>query len=137
MNEIVVPHRNEQFAEVFSMIQHTRNEVVRLANTSLIDLYWRVGKYISERLSVSEWGDGVVKQLADYIEKNSPEIKGFSDKNLWRMKQFYETYNGIDEKLSPLVRQISWTNNLIIMSRAKTEEERAFYIEEQYEVSAG
>jgi predicted nuclease of restriction endonuclease-like (RecB) superfamily len=46
------------------------------------------------------------------------------------MKQFYETYNGADEKLSPLVRQISWTNNLIIMSRTKTEEERAFYIEE-------
>jgi predicted nuclease of restriction endonuclease-like (RecB) superfamily len=130
MNEIVVQNRNEQFAEVVSMIQHTRNEVVRLANTSLIDLYWRVGKYISDKISVSEWGDGVVRQLAEYIERNSPETKGFSDKNLWRMKQFYETYNGADEKLSPLVRQISWTNNLIIMSRTKTEEERAFYIEE-------
>ena len=130
MNEIVVQNRNEQFAEVVSMIQHTRNEVVRLANASLIDLYWRVGKYISDKISVSEWGDGVVRQLAEYIERNSPETKGFSDKNLWRMKQFYETYNGADEKLSPLVRQISWTNNLIIMSRTKTEEERAFYIEE-------
>ena len=130
MNEIVVQNRNEQFAEVVSMIQHTRNEVVRLANTSLIDLYWRVGKYISDKISVSEWGDGVVRQLAEYIERNSPETKGFSDKNLWRMKQFYETYNGADEKLSPLVRQMSWTNNLIIMSRTKTEEERAFYIEE-------
>ena len=130
MNEIVVQNRNEQFAEVVSMIQHTRNEVVRLANTSLIDLYWRVGKYISDKISVSEWGDGVVRQLAEYIERNSPETKGFSDKNLWRMKQFYETYNGADEKLSPLVRQISWTNNLIIMSRTKTEEERAFYIKE-------
>ncbi len=130
MNEIVVQNRNEQFAEVVSMIQHTRNEVVRLANTSLIDLYWRVGKYISDKISVSEWGDGVVRQLAEYIERNSPETKGFSDKNLWRMKQFYETYNGADEKLSPLVRQISWTNNLIIMSRTKTEEEKAFYIKE-------
>ena len=130
MNEIVAQNRNEQFAEVVSMIQHTRKEVMRLANTSLIDLYWRVGKYISEKISVSEWGDSVVKQLAEYIEKNSPEMKGFSDKNLWRMKQFYETYNGAGEKLSPLVRQISWTNNLIIMSRTNTEEERAFYIEE-------
>ena len=130
MNEIVAQNRNEQFAEVVSMIQHTRKEVVRLANTSLIDLYWRVGKYISDKISVSEWGDSVVKQLAEYIEKNSPEMKGFSDKNLWRMKQFYETYKDADEKLSPLVRQISWTNNLIIMSRTNTEEERAFYIEE-------
>ena len=129
MNEIVVQNRNEQFAEVVSMIQHTRNEVVRLANTSLIDLYWRVGRYISGKISVSEWGDGVVKQLADYIEKNSPEIKGFSDKNLWRMKQFYETYKDADEKLSALLRQISWTNNLTIMSRSKSIEERLFYLQ--------
>lgn len=116
----IVQDRKDQFAEIVTMIQHTRNEVVRLANASLIDLYWRVGKYISDKISVSEWGDGVVKQLADYIGKNSPEVKGFSDKNLWRMKQFYETYKDADEKLSPLVRQISWTNNLIIMSRSET-----------------
>jgi len=112
--------RKDQFAEIVTMIQHTRNEVVRLANASLIDLYWRIGRYISDKISVSEWGDGVVKQLADYIEKNSPEVKGFSDKNLWRMKQFYETYKDADEKLSPLVRQISWTNNLTIMTRSET-----------------
>jgi hypothetical protein len=98
---IVAQNRNEQFAEIVSMIQHTRSEVVRLANASLIDLYWRVGHYISDKIAVSEWGDGVVKQLAEYIEKSSPETKGFSDKNLWRMKQFYETYKGEDEKLSP------------------------------------
>ena len=59
---IVVHNRNEQFAEVVLMIQHTRSEVVRLANASLIDLYWRVGQYISDKIAVSEWGDGVVKQ---------------------------------------------------------------------------
>ena len=128
MNNIIVQDRKDQFAEIVTMIQHTRNEVVRLANASLIDLYWRVGRYISDKISISEWGDGVVKQLADYIERNSPEVKGFSDKNLWRMKQFYETYKDADEKLSPLVRQISWTNNLIIMSRSKTLDERAFYL---------
>lgn len=110
------------------MIQQTRDEVVRLANTSLIDLYWKIGKYISEKISVSEWEDGIVTQLEEYISKTSPETKGFSDKNLWRMKQFYETYNGADEALSPLVRQISWSNNLVIMSRAKSAEERFFYL---------
>ena len=125
----IMQDRKEQFAEVVSMIQHTRNEVIRLANASLINLYWRVGKYISDKISVSEWGDGVVKQLAEYIEKNSPETKGFSDKNLWRMKQFYELYNGADEKLSSLLRQISWTNNLTIMSRSKSPEERLFYLQ--------
>ncbi|MCR4919163.1 MAG: PDDEXK nuclease domain-containing protein [Prevotella sp.] len=121
--------RKDQFAEIVTMIQHTRNEVVRLANASLIDLYWKVGRYISDKISVSEWGDGVVKQLADYNEKNSPEVKGFSDKNLWRMKQFYETYKDADEKLSALLRQISWTNNLTIMSRSKSADERLFYLQ--------
>ena len=127
MNNIILNNREQQFAEVISMIRNTRNEVVRLANASLIDLYWRVGKYISDKIAVSEWGDGVVKQLSDYIERHSPETKGFSDKNLWRMKQFYETYKGVDEKLSTLLRQISWSNNLAIMSRCRTNEERAFY----------
>ena len=111
MSKIIIQDKNEQFAEVVSMIQHTRNEVVRLANASLIDLYWKIGKYISNKIAVSEWGDGVVKQLADYIERTSPETKGFSDKNLWRMKQFYEAYRNADKKLSTLLRQISWSNN--------------------------
>lgn len=128
MNDIILNNREQQFAEVISMIRNTRNEVVRLANASLIDLYWRVGKYISDKIAVSEWGDGVVKQLSDYIERNSPETKGFSDKNLWRMKQFYETYKGVDEKLSTVLRQISWSNNLAIMSRCKIQEERLFYL---------
>jgi predicted nuclease of restriction endonuclease-like (RecB) superfamily len=43
------------------------------------------------------------------------------------MKQFYETYTE-SEKLSPLVREISWTNNVLIMMAAKTDEEREFYL---------
>ena len=105
--EIVQDHAG-QFAEVVSMIQQTKASVISAANTALIDLYWKVGKYISDKIAISEWGDGVVKQLAEYIEKNSPDVKGFSDKNLWRMKQFYETYRNADEKLSPLLREINW-----------------------------
>jgi len=124
----VTKDRTGQFAEVVSLIQQARTQVIRLANTALIDLYWRIGQYISEKVEKSEWGDGVVKQLADYIGKKAPEAKGFSDKNLWRMKQFYETYHGASEILSTLLRQISWSNNLAIMGRCKTIEERLFYL---------
>lgn len=75
----------------------------------------------------SEWGQSVVKELAAFIQTNETEIKGFSDKNLWRMKQFYEMYKDFP-KLSPLLREISWTNNLIILGRAKSDEEREFYL---------
>lgn len=66
-------------------------------------------------------------KLADYLQMNEPGLSGFSDKNLWRMKQFYELYKD-NPKLSPLVREISWTNNLIILSRTGTIEEREFYL---------
>lgn len=43
------------------------------------------------------------------------------------MKQFYETYK--DNKIvAPLVRQISWTNNILILGATKTIEEKEFYI---------
>ena len=120
---------SKQFTDVVEMIRNTRNQVMQIANTALIDLYWNVGKYLSAKIASAEWGDGVVKQLALHIEKNCPDIKGFSDKNMWRMKQFYESYASASEKLSPLVRQISWTNNLIILSRVKSAEERVFYLQ--------
>ena len=117
------------FAEVVGMIQSTRQNVIRVANTALIDLYWRVGEYLSLKIASAEWGDGVVRQLAEHISRNCPDIKGFSDKNLWRMKQFYETYAEDAEKLSTLLRQISWSHNRLIMSRCKSAAERKFYLE--------
>ena len=117
-----------QFAEVVNMIRTTRERALRIANSAMIDLYWQIGHYISDKLSRSEWGDGVVQQLADHIAKTEPELKGFSKKNLWRMKQFYETYSATDEIVSTLLRQISWSNNLEIVSRCKSDEERLFYL---------
>lgn len=117
-----------QFEEIISIIQQTRNNVVRIANSALIELYWNIGSYISNKIRNTEWGDGVVRQLAHYISTNSPEIKGFSDKNLWRMKQFYETYYNCDENISAMLREISWTNNLTIISRTNSLKERLFYL---------
>lgn len=109
-NKKLIPISAKQFADVVDMIRKTRSQVLRRMAK---DLYWKVGQYLSAKIASAEWGDGVVKQLAVHIGKNCPEVKGFSDKNLWRMKQFYETYAG-NEILSPLMRQISWTANLII-----------------------
>lgn len=82
---------------------------------------------ISEKISKQEWGKGIVKNISDYLNKTDPNLKGFSSQNLWRMKQFYESYH-TNSKLSPLVREISWTNNMIILSKSKTDKEREFYI---------
>ncbi len=118
---------SKTFSELIKIIKQARFKAIKLVNTELINLYWQVGEYISHRISSTEWGDAVVSQLAEYLQKNEPDLKGFSDKNLWRMKQFYETYKDFP-KLSALLREISWTNNLTILSRAKTIEEKEFYL---------
>ena len=115
------------FAEVVSLIRQTHQEVLYVANKAMVDLYWKLGRYISKRVSEAGWGKNVVADLAQHIAVNLPESKGYSASNLWRMKQFYEMYVN-DTKLAPLVREISWSNNLIILARAKSETEREFYL---------
>lgn len=117
----------QDFSEVLQQIQQARQKAFTQVNTALIDLYWHIGKTISHKVQTQAWGKGVVSELARYIAQSDPSLKGFSDKNLWRMKQFYETYHA-DENLVLLVRELPWTHNLIILSRCKTLEERAYYL---------
>ena len=86
-----------------------------------------MGLTISRKIEAVEWGDGVVTQLADYLARTQQSLSGFTRPNLFRMRQFYEAYRD-DEKVSPLVRQLSWTHNLIILSQSKRPEEREFYL---------
>jgi predicted nuclease of restriction endonuclease-like (RecB) superfamily len=118
---------DNRFTDIIQLIIQSRTNAIRAVNAELINLYWNIGEYISKKIEQSEWGDSVVTELANFIQTNEPEIKGFSDKNIWRMKQFYETYKDFP-KLSPLVREISWTNNLLIFSRCKTMAEMEFYL---------
>lgn len=118
---------DNRFTDIIHLIKQSKSNALRAVNAELINLYWNIGEYISNKIEQSEWGDSVVTELAKFIQTHEPEIKGFSDKNIWRMKQFYETYKGIP-KLSPLLREISWTNNLLIFSRCKTIEEMEFYL---------
>jgi predicted nuclease of restriction endonuclease-like (RecB) superfamily len=115
------------FRKLLVQIQQTRQKVFTTANTSLMELYWHIGHTISDKVQREAWGKGVVSELAHYIAQHAPEVKGFSDKNLWRMKQFYETYKG-DEQLSALARVLPWTHNTTIFSRCKSPEERRFYL---------
>lgn len=116
-----------RFADIIQLIKKSRTNAIKAVNAELISLYWNIGEYITRKIERSEWGDSVVKELASYIQYQEPELKGFSDKNLWRMKQFYETYRDFP-KLSTLLREISWSHNLAIFSRCKTAEEREFYL---------
>ena len=115
------------FDEVLALIEAARTRAVAAVNTVLIDLYWSIGEYISRKIAADGWGQGTVASLADYIQRREPNARGFSAQNLWRMRQFCETYHG-QPILSTLLRDLSWSHNLAIMSRSRRQEEREFYL---------
>ncbi len=115
------------FREVVTLIQSARSRALQAVNTELINLYWRVGEYISRKLETAEWGEGVVDELARYLRQHHPDLRGFARPNLFRMRQFYLAYRQ-DEKISALLRQLPWTHNVLILAGCKRAEEREFYL---------
>ena len=115
------------FGAVISIIENARGRALKAVNAELIQMYWEVGKYLSDLCAVSSFGDKIIDEVAAYISKTAPALKGFNRRGLYRMRQFYETYRD-DEFVSALLTQISWTNHLLIMSKAKSKEERDFYV---------
>jgi len=126
MNENIKYHIKD-FNYVISLIHTARANAYAKVNEELINLYYNVGKFVSEKVKNAEWGTAVVDNLAKYIKKKQPGIKGFTRRGLYRMRQFYETYKD-NEIVTPLVTQISWTHHLLILSKTKSIEEKEFYI---------
>ena len=113
------------FLEVVNLIQQARQRAFQVVNTTLIDLYWQIGEYISGQVESQSWGKAVIQQLSEYLKRTQPDLHGFSAPNLWRMKQFFETYHA-EPKLSALLRELPWTHNLMILGKSKRSEEREF-----------
>ena len=115
------------FENVLGMIYSAKQKAEYQVNSSIIDLYWSIGEYVSYQIDVNGWGKSTVKALSEYILSKEPGIRGYSSQNIWRMKQFYETYKDKPE-LSKLLRENTWSNNLHIISKTKSYEEKEFYL---------
>ncbi len=115
------------FADIAQLIAAAKQRAVQAVNISLIELYWQIGQRISRKIAAAEWGDGVVDELARYLAQTQPGLRGFTRRNLFRMKQFYEAYP-TTELVPPVVTQLPWTHHLIILNQSKRPEEREFYL---------
>ena len=120
-------HYSDFVQDIKSRIREAQYKALRAVNQELIGLYWDIGRMIVERQKRDGWGRSVIERLAQDLQKEFSGMRGFSVSGLWRMRTFYLDYNG-NEKLAPLVREIGWTHNVIIMERCKDELEREFYI---------
>jgi len=116
---------NFGFGGVLSLIDAAKALAVATLNMALIELYWSIGQHISRKTVEEGWRKGTVGELAETIRRRYPTMRGFFASNLWRMMQFCETYRD-QPKLAALVRELSWSLNLAIMSRCKRDEGREF-----------
>jgi len=116
------------FNQIINMIEKRKNNAYKKINEEMILLYLEIGKFLYELKEKSNYGDKITTKAADFMKNNYPEIKGFTKRNIERMVQFYKIYKD-DEIATPLVTQLSWTNNLLILSGTKSIEERHFYLQ--------
>ena len=117
----------EFLREVKTQVRQRQYQALRSANKELLALYWWIGEAISRRQAEHGWGKAVVETLAHDLQVEFPGRNGFSARNLWHMLDFYQEY-AEKPKLQPLVAEISWAKNLLIMSRCKDDLEREFYL---------
>lgn len=114
-------------SEIKEKIHHAQYEAMRQVNKTLLTLYWEIGKSIVEKQKEHGWGKSIVEQLSKDLQNEFVGVQGYSSQNLWRMRKFYLEYHK-NEKLSPMVREISWSHNTVIVDQCKDDLEREFYI---------
>ena len=113
--------------EIKERVYKAQYDALKVVNKELIGLYWDIGRMIVWRQKHYKWGRSVVENIAKDLQIEFSGMQGFSSSNLWRMRLFYESCCN-NEKLAPLVREISWSHNIIIMEKCKNDLEREFYI---------
>ena len=118
---------NQATLTILDVIKRHRENAYRKIHEEIVTMYWEIGKFLSERVASESWGAKVIDNIAKEINRRNPTLKGFDRASLYRIMQFYDTYKE-NEIVAPLVRQISWTNNLVIFSHKSSIEEKEFYI---------
>lgn len=117
----------EFFGEIKNRIRAAQYDALKAVNKELIGLYWDIGRMIVHRQEKNGWGKGVVANLAADLQKEFPGVRGYSRDNLWRMRKFHLEYRD-KPKLAPLVQEIGWAHNLVILESCEDDLEREFYI---------
>lgn len=113
--------------DIKSKIRQAQYDALKTVNKELLNLYWYIGKQIVTQQQALGWGKSVVEQIAKDLQAEFVGMSGFSARNLWLMKQFYEQYSK-SEFLQPMVAEIGWSHHVVLMSKCKDDLAREFYI---------
>jgi predicted nuclease of restriction endonuclease-like (RecB) superfamily len=127
MDEIKSTEYTSLLKEATERIHNAQDAALNAVNKELMSLYWDIGRMIIERQKGKTWGRSVVERLSSDIQKEFPGVRGFTSRNIWNMRQLYLNYRN-NEKLKPLVSELGWSNNLVILKRCKDNLQREFYL---------
>lgn len=126
-NEIILTEYQSFFEDIKKRIREANYKALKSVNSELIHLYCDIGKQIVEKQEEKGWGKSVVETLAGDLQKEFAGTDGYSARNLWRMRSFYLTYKD-NTKLTPMVAEIGWSHNVVIMEKCKDNLQKEFYI---------
>ena len=114
-------------------VQSAQIKAARAVNSELIGLYWELGRLITDKQQASGWGDAVIDQIARDLTRELGGLKGFSRRNLYRIKQWYAFYIDQGEFVPQVVAQIPWGHNALIIEKIKEPDKALWYAQQTLE----
>lgn len=109
--------KNVDYSEMYEEIDR-----LMIQQLPQMELYWEIGKAVCQR---TEKGTAVM--ASEYLNKNYPDVKGFSPRSLRRIRNFYRAYGNHPVLLSRAMR-LGWIQNVVIMEADMTMELREWYM---------
>ena len=120
---------NSFLVDIKTQIKLSQQKAFNAVNQEMISLYFNIGKMIDTWQKELGWGAKVIDKLSLDILNEFPTMSGFSTRNLKLMVQFYKEYSN-DEFVQPIVAQIPWTHNIILIQKIKDKNIRFWYMEQ-------
>ena len=147
MNENLLVHTNDKeykkfFVELKEKVKNSQLKAAVKVNYELLNLYWELGKKITEKQKEYSWGDSFISNLSNDLKKEFPDMKGFSVQNLKNIRYWYLFYAeyliGLQpvsqlKKIENKIKSIPWGHNQRIMYKCKSVREAIFYVEKTIE----
>ncbi len=116
----------EFIEEIKKEIRQQRISVVLNANSSMICLYWNIGKAILEKQKKEGWGTKVIDRMAKGLKEAFPDMLGFSPRNIKYMRKFAECWSDF-KFVQRVVAQIPWRTNRMLLDKLDNQESRIWY----------
>ena len=127
MSDMIPADYTALLASIKTRIRSAQYDALRSVNLELVTLYRDIGRLIAQRQEANGNGSAVVQRLSEDLRAEFPGISGFSARNLWYMRDFYLAYAD-GSKLQPLVAEIGWSHNLVVLEKCKDDLQREFYL---------